>query len=74
MTVKELVDLDAIELTWSCLDDVDSQPTIYVVQSASTTRHDDALRRHLHSTDAVDTAAWRVVAEVILYALSYIAE
>jgi len=64
--VKELVELDAVELTWSCLDDLDSQPTIYVVQSTSTTGHRDATQRHLQSTDAADSAAWRVVAEVSL--------
>jgi len=69
VTVRELSDLDAAELTWSCLDDVDSQPTVYLVQSTSTTedRH-RTTRRHLPFTDDVqDAAAWRAVIEVSLH-------
>jgi len=65
--VRELMDLDAAELTWSCLDDVDSQPTVYLVQSTSTTEdhHHRTTRRHLPFTDDVqDAAAWRAVIEV----------
>ena len=70
MTARELVELDAVELIWNCLDDVDSQPTIYVVQSTSTTGRHHSRRRHLHSTDIVDTGTWRVIAEVSLHASS----
>lgn len=74
MTVTELTNLDAAELSWSCAGDVQSQPAIYVVESSLTSmsatgHHQRAAaaaavrRRQLHSTD--DTAvAWRVVAEV----------
>jgi len=68
VTVRELADLDAAELSWNCVDDVESQPTIYVVESTSTSRHYQPVRRQLHSTDAVDTAAtWRIVTEVSLH-------
>jgi len=65
VTARELVDLDAVELTWSCLDDEDSQPTIYLVQSSSTTGRHHPTRRRLRAADAdVDAVAWRIVAEV----------
>jgi len=62
VAARELADLDAVELTWSCLDD--SRPAIYLVQSSSTTgkHHPTSSRRRLRA--AADTALWRVVAEV----------
>ena len=68
VTARELVDLDAVELTWKCLDEAESQPTIFLVQSMLTPGHRHATRRRrrrLRSTDAaVGTAAWHVVAQV----------
>jgi len=69
VVTRELEDLDAVELTWSCADDADSESMIYLVQSSTSTtgqHHPTRRRRRLRASDAAaaDTAAWRLVAEV----------
>jgi len=75
MTMTELADLDAVDLTWNCLDEVNSQPTVYLVQSSSTIgQHHTRRRRRLRATDPVPAVAWRVVAEVsfnLLFTIFY---